>query len=70
VAREVYGEEDPRWLVFRGWLLSEAPEWLRDTYIAHGESFAAWLRDKPAAKAAVRSLMDRVVTGRPLPPGP
>ncbi|MFM9059747.1 MAG: hypothetical protein ACKOSQ_11605, partial [Planctomycetaceae bacterium] len=69
VAREVYGAADPRWLVFRSWLLADAPAWLRDAYIAHGETFAAWLHDRPAAKAAVRSLMDRVVTGRPLPPG-
>ena len=67
VAREIYGANDARWLVFRGWLLAEAPAWLRDAYTARGEAFAGWLRDKPAAKAAVRSLMDRVVTERVTP---
>jgi hypothetical protein len=61
VAREAYGKEDPRWLVFRGWLLTSAPDWFRDAYVAHGPAFAAWLHDKPAAKAGVRFLMDRAI---------
>jgi hypothetical protein len=61
VAREVYGVDDPRWLLFRAWLLTEAPDWLRETYIAHGESFAGWIHDKPVMKAAIRVLMDRAI---------
>ena len=61
VAREVYGADDPRWLLVRAWLLTEAPDWLREAYAAHGEEFAAWLHDKPLAKAAVKALMDQVV---------
>jgi hypothetical protein len=61
VAREVYGIDDPRWLLFRAWLLTEAPDWLRETYIAHGESFAGWIHDKPVMKAAIRVLMDRAI---------
>jgi len=64
VAREVYGVEDGRWLVFRGWLVDEAPDWFRDLYTAHGEAFAAWIHDQPAVRAAVRSLMDLVVEPR------
>ncbi|MDA0254270.1 MAG: hypothetical protein O3A18_05250, partial [Planctomycetota bacterium] len=67
VAREVYGEDDPRWLVFRSWLSEEAPPWLYRLYAARGEAFAGWLRDKPAAKAVIRSLMNRAIDGRPLP---
>jgi polysaccharide export outer membrane protein len=67
VAREVYGEDDPRWLVFRAWMLNEAPDCLRDAYAAHGEEFAAWIADKPLAKAAVRVLMDRVIENYQLP---
>ncbi|MFM7245237.1 MAG: polysaccharide biosynthesis/export family protein [Planctomycetaceae bacterium] len=63
VAREVYGVQDPRWLVFRGWLLTEAPAWLRNAYGTHGEQFAAWIHDKPLAKAAVKALMDRAIEG-------
>jgi polysaccharide export outer membrane protein len=61
VAREVYGPENPQWLLFRAWLLTEAPDWLREAYTEHGEEFAAWIHDKPLAKAAVKALMDRVI---------
>ena len=61
VAREVYGADNPRWLLFRAWLKTDAPAWLHDLYGGHGEQFAAWLKDKPAAKAVVRSLMDAVL---------
>jgi polysaccharide export outer membrane protein len=61
VAREVYGAENPDWLLFRAWLLTEAPDWLREAYAAHGEDFAAWIHDKPVMKAAVKGLMDQVV---------
>ena len=64
VAREVYGEENPNWLLFRAWLLTEAPSWLRDTYATHGEAFAAWIHDKPLAKLAVRTVMDTILAFR------
>jgi len=64
VAREVYGVHDPRWLLFRAWLTTEAPEWLFDLYAHHGEAFAEWLRPRPAAKRLVRVAMDLVLTGR------
>jgi hypothetical protein len=59
VAREVYGEEDPRWQQFRHWLLTSAPAWLRDLYIKHGEAFAGVVRKVPALKRVLRPLMDR-----------
>jgi|LakMenEpi03Aug12_release.lakeMendotaPanAssembly.Ray.scaffolds.fasta_scaffold162451_2 hypothetical protein len=61
VAREVYGVDDPRWLVFRAWLTADAPTWLHDLYGKHGEAFAAWIRDKPAVKRVLRVLMDRAI---------
>jgi tetratricopeptide (TPR) repeat protein len=61
VAREVYGNENPKWLQFRDWLRAEAPRWLHDVYAAHGEEFALWIHDKPAAKSAVRLLMDQAI---------
>jgi hypothetical protein len=64
VAREVYGRHDPRWLVFRDWITSAAPDWFRTLYERHGESCAAWLRDRPGAKAMVRCVMDYVVASR------
>ncbi len=67
VAREVYGENNPQWLVFRRWLTTDAPRWLHDAYAAHGEDFAAWIRDKPVIKAAVRMLMDRAIAEATMP---
>jgi hypothetical protein len=61
VAREVYGVDDPRWLVFRDWLTADAPAWLHDLYGKHGEAFAAWIRAKLAVKRVLRVLMDHVV---------
>ncbi len=61
VAREVYGEHNPQWLLFRAWLLTDAPSWMRDSYGAYGEDIAAWIHDKPVVKAAIKGLMDQVV---------
>ena len=66
VAREVYGVHDPRWLLFRHWLHTEAPRWLHDLYASHGEAFAAWIHDKPVVKSALRTLMDQAIS--PCPP--
>lgn len=64
VARDVYGAHDPRWLVFRGWITTDAPPWLRTISITHGPAFADWIHDKPLAKAAVRAWMDLIVEPR------
>ena len=63
VAREVYGAHDPRWVEFRTWMTVDAPRWLRDGYMAHGEAFADWLHDRPAAKRLVRAGMDAAIAG-------
>lgn len=63
VAREVYGAQNPEWQRFREWLLTRAPAWFRSLYIARGEATAAWLSNKPRAKAVVRRWMDRRITG-------
>jgi hypothetical protein len=43
----------------------EAPWSLQCVYALHGEDVAEWLRPRPVAKVAVRSLMDRMVEGAP-----
>jgi hypothetical protein len=58
VAREVYGKDNPKWLMFREWMLVESPEWLFDLYMKHGEEFANYISDKPVLKWAVRKAMD------------
>lgn len=61
VAREVYGPGNPRWMVVRRWMLDDAPEELRGWYLAHGEAWARWLKNRQVAKALVRSVFDIVV---------
>jgi hypothetical protein len=59
VAREVFGERSALWQLFQGWLLMEAPAWLRWLYLHCGELCARWLHDKPRAKTLVRWWMAR-----------
>lgn len=58
VARETYGEDDGRWLLFRVWLLSSAPEWFFNLYANHGERFAGWLRMHSWLKRQIRWWMN------------
>lgn len=64
VAREVYGNENLKWLVFREWLLNDAPKWLLELYKAKGESFAKYISNKPILKAVIRKLMDIAVESK------
>jgi hypothetical protein len=61
VAREVYGQNNPMWLLFRGWLLDEAPSWFRKIYIKHGERFAKFISNKPFVKSFIRKWMTSIV---------
>jgi hypothetical protein len=61
VAREVYGIDNPKWLIFKRWMLDEAPQWFRSLYLAHGERFALWIANKPLLKRVIRAGMDLVV---------
>jgi hypothetical protein len=61
VAREVYGINNINWVIFRNWLLNDAPATLREFYIENGERFAKFISNKPFVKNIVRSLMDIVV---------
>jgi hypothetical protein len=58
VAREVYGNKDIRWMLFREWLMSDSPAWFRALYIKHGEKFALWISNKPRIKSIIRKFMD------------
>jgi len=57
IARECFGEQDERWLLFRQWLMTKAPEWFYNWYMENGEDVAAWLRDKPVLKGVIRWWM-------------
>ena len=58
VAREVYGETSPQWLLFRSWLLGDSPSWFRNLYINKGEAFADWLSKNTWLKPIIRRWMD------------
>jgi hypothetical protein len=58
VAREVYGEDNPKWLQFREWMLTKASDNLRNFYIKHGEKIAESIKNKPKIKAIIRKWMD------------
>ena len=65
VAREVYGEKNPKWLLFADWLTFKSPKWFKKLYICYGEKFAKWISDKPKIKWIIRKWMDsRISTGR------
>ena len=57
VARAAFGESDIRWMIFREWLLEDAPLWFRHLYIRHGEFIGAWLTGHERARRVVRTLM-------------
>lgn len=61
VAREVYGNDNPRWILFRYWLFNKGPAWFRKLYLKFGERFAAWISTKPRIKQLIRFWMDQKI---------
>ncbi len=57
VARAAFGENDIRWMIFRDWLLDDAPVWFRQFYIRYGELVGTWLAGREGARRVVRALM-------------
>lgn len=64
VAREVYGEDDPRWLQFRAWMVHDAPLWFFNFYMAHGQAIAHFVRNKPCLKWLIRQWMNFIIRDR------
>lgn len=58
VAREVYGEDDPKWLQFREWLIGYSPDWFFNAYDKYGEKVAKVVRKVPFLKSVIRPFMD------------
>jgi hypothetical protein len=57
VARAAFGESDIRWMVFRAWLMEDAPAAFRAAYLRFGPALGAWLAGRDGARALVRGLM-------------
>ena len=64
VARAAFGESDIRWLIFRAWLLEDAPVWFRQLYIQYGETVGNWLEGRDVARRLVRAMMMPAVAGK------
>lgn len=58
IAREVYGEMNPRWTYFRYWMMNVGPDWFRRFYFRHGPAIAKWLKNHPALKPVIRIWMN------------
>ncbi len=58
VAREVYGEDDPKWLQFREWVIGYSPNWFYNAYSKYGERVAKVVAKVPALKSIIRPYMD------------
>lgn len=53
VARAVFGEDDPRWVQARHYILNIGPSWFRVLYENHGEAFAEHVKESPALRIAI-----------------
>ena len=58
VAREVFGENNPKWKLFFRWKEEVGPAWFKRLYNRHGEAFAKFISNKPKLKALIRRWME------------
>jgi len=58
VAREVYGEENPKWVEFYVWKETKGPRWFKALYNEYSEQWAGFVKDKPRLKSCIKKWMD------------
>jgi hypothetical protein len=56
VAREIFGETNPKWLDARNYVLNIGPKWFKKLYLEHGEDFAKIISKKPILKKIITPL--------------
>lgn len=61
IAREVYGNDNIKWIQFRHWLINYAPKWFFKLYAKHGMKIAEFIHNKPILKFAIRKMMDMII---------
>ncbi len=61
IARAAYGANNPKWMMFRRWLLTKAPEWFQAWYLRYGPEIGAKLAGDVAGRKAVREWMDKIL---------
>lgn len=64
VARAAYGEKSSAWHVFRMWLLLDAPAWLRNFYLRHGQRIAPVVAGSRFLRFVTRSVMNLAVNAK------
>jgi hypothetical protein len=64
VAREVYGQNNIKWQLFRSWMLNQSPKWFLELYLKHGESTANFLKNKTTLKNIIRIWMDYIISNK------
>ena len=61
VAREVFGSDNPEWVMFFEWKELKAPAWFRKLYNRYSEVVAEFISNKPKLKNVIRSWMRRKI---------
>lgn len=61
-ARSVFTEENPKWLMFRHWMLTKAPVWFRELYISQGMEAADWIESHAEIKPALEAWMNDMIS--------
>lgn len=61
VARAVYGDDNPDWLLFRRWMIVKAPLWFGNLYRFVGPSLGRLIRKCPAIGTMLKPFMDKVL---------
>ena len=61
IARAAFGTDDFRWMIFRAWLLDDAPAWFRGFYIRFGAHLGALIEGRETARGLVRGAMTPVI---------
>ena len=64
IAREIYGENNIKWQLFRSWVLNQAPKWFLTLYVNHGENAARFLKNKTILKNAIKIYMDYIISNK------
>ena len=61
VAMTVYGDEDPRWILFREYLLFRAPKPVRWLYVRNAFWFSGYIKNRPWTKKVLKWVMDALI---------
>lgn len=61
IAREVYGEDNPKWVKARTWMMTRAPNSLFWFYADFGEDIALRLKDLPEDRERIRGHFDQIL---------